>query len=73
MHITLESQILRHRKRNLRSNQTFHHRIVSQIQEHAHMIGDSAFLECLAEELRHIVLDAHRPEHNRELLIRPAA
>ena len=73
MHIALERQILCNRKRNLRRDQTFHHRIVGQVKEHAHMIRNAALVKCLAEELCNVMLNTHRAEHNREVLVRPVA
>ncbi len=71
MHITLKRQILRHRKRHLRRNQTLYHRVIGQIQEHTHMVRHAALLKSLAEKLRNIMLDAHRPKHHGKILIRP--
>ena len=70
MHIFLKCQIFRYRQRNLRRDQTLHHRIICQIQEHTHMICHTAFLKCLTEEFCHVMLDSHRTEYNRKLFIR---
>ena len=70
MHIFLKCQIFRYRQRNLRRDQTLYHRIICQIQEHTHMICHTAFLKCLTEEFRHIVLHTHCSEYNCELFIR---
>ena len=69
MHVALKSQILGGRQSHLGRNQTLHHRVVCQIQEHGHVLVGAALVEGTTEEIRHVMLDAHGGEHDAELLV----
>ena len=73
MHMLLKGQIFRHGQRHLRSDETLHHRIVGQIQEHGHVVGHAALLKGMPEEVRHVMLDAHGGKNDGKLLIRVLA
>ena len=70
MHVLLKGKIFRHGQRYLGSDQTLHHRVIRKVQEHGDMVRHAAFFECITEEVRHIVLDAHRGKHDSKFLIR---
>ena len=46
----------------------FHHRVISQVDKHGHMLGYPALLKGAAEEISHIVFDTHGAEHNLSLI-----
>ncbi len=69
----LEGEVLGRGQRHLRCDQTFHYRVVGQIEVHRHVIGDAAFLKGTAEVLRDVIFDAHRGEDDAELLVGAAA
>ena len=69
VHAFFKSQILRSGKGDLRRQKTFTTGSLARFQEHYHMVGGAALLEGTAEKLRHIVFDAHRREHDGEILI----
>src|SRR5699024_5257229 len=69
VHALFESQVFGRGERHLRRDQTFHDRVIGQVQEHYHVVGYAALLKGTAEELRHVVFDAHRREDDGELLV----
>ena len=69
MHALLKGQILRQGQHHLGSDQTLHHGIVGQVDEHGNVLGNAALLKGPAEEIRHVVLDAHCAEHDGELFV----
>ena len=69
VHAFFKCQILCCGEGNLRCDQTLNNRIVCQVQEHGHMVCNSAFFKCMSEEISHVVLDTHCSKHNSELLI----
>ena len=69
MHAFLKSKVLSGSQRYLRSDQSLNYRIVCQVQIHDNVVGNAALLEGLAEEVCHIVFNAHSRENNSEFLI----
>ena len=68
MHAFFKCKILSQRKRHLWSDQTLNDRVIGQVDEHGHVVGNTAFLEGAAEEVSHVVFDTHGGEHDSELL-----
>ena len=64
-----ECQVFRHGEGHLRGDQTFHHRVVCQVQEHGHMVRHAAFFEGVAEEIRYVVFYAHGGKYDGEFFI----
>ena len=70
VHILFKCQIFCHGQCNLRRNQTFHDRIVCEVQKHGNVVCNTAFFKGSAEEICHIVFDAHCCEYDRKFFIR---
>ena len=69
MHILFKCQIFCHGQSNFRCDQTFYDRIVCQIQEHGNVVCNTAFFKGSAEEICHIVFDAHGGKYNGKFFI----
>ena len=69
MHTFLKGKVFRGAQSHLRRDQTFHHRVVGQVQVHHHMVRHAAFLKGTAEELCHVVFNAHGGKYDGEFLI----
>ena len=70
MHSPFKGKVLGQGKGDFRGDKPFHHRVIGQVNEHGHMLGYAALLKGAAEEISHIVFDAHGAEHNGKFLIR---
>ena len=70
MHTFFKCKVFRQGQGYLGRDQALHHRVIGQVDEHGHVFGHAALLKGTPEEISHIILNAHGPEHNRKLLIR---
>ena len=70
MHSLFKGQILGQGKGDFRGDKPLHHRVVGQVDKHGHMLGYAALLKGTAEEISHIIFNAHGAEHNGKFLIR---
>ena len=68
LHVLLERQVLRDRQRAPRSEQALDRGVVGQVQEEHDALEGARALELLHEEGRLAMGDAHRTEHDGELL-----
>src|SRR5699024_3041061 len=57
VHMLFKCKVFGYGKGYLRCDQTLDNRIVCQVQEHGHMVCNSAFFKCMSEEISHVVLD----------------
>ena len=73
MHIFFKCKVFSGGQRNLRGDQTLDDRIVGKVQEHCHMVCNTALLKGSAEEISYVMLDTHCGEYDGEILIRAAA
>ena len=69
MHTFFKSQIFGGGQCHFRSDQSLNYMIVCQVQIHDNVVGNAALLEGLAEEVCHVILNAHSRENNSEFLI----
>src|SRR5271157_2480666 len=67
VHLFFESQVFSQGQRGARRDETFHGRIICEIEEHRHARECSAFHKRFAKEISHVMLHTHRREHNRKL------
>ena len=69
VHILFKCQIFCHGQCNLRRNQTFHDRIVCEVQKHGNVVGNAAFFKSSAEEVGNIMFDTHGGKYNGKFFI----
>ena len=66
----LKGQVFCHGQRYFGRDQTLHHRVICQVQEHGNVVCNPALFKGTAEEISHIMLDAHSGKYNGELFVR---
>ena len=70
MHILFKSQIFCSCQCNLWRDQTFYNRVICQVQKHCHVIGNTAFFKCVAEEISNVMFYTHSGKYNCKFFIR---
>ena len=68
MHVLFKRQIFRGRQSTARGQRPFDNRVVGQVDEHDDLFHDAGFLKAALEVIGDVVLDAHRAEHDAEVL-----